>query len=163
MRNIGTEEKYQITNSMPQNPSWDAKFPHLVKIFLAFCGKRSCITMRFVLSWARSIQLTLISYFLKISFFPSMSRLSKLSVTLRSRHQNSVCPFPLSHTCHEPQNKSTRCPNVSVVRMSCSSVRMFPFWNWRAEFHDLGYGIWVDVSTSEVGLISVQFLFVHCD
>ena len=115
------------------------------------------------LSWVRSIQLTLTSHFLKIRFFPSMSRLSKSSLVLRSRHQNAVCPFRLSHTCHEPQHKSTSCPHISEMKLSCSSVRIFLFWNWRAEFHDLGYGICVGVSTTEVGLISFEVLFVQCD
>jgi len=34
-----TEEKYQTTNSMAHIPSRDAKFPQLVRIFLAICGK----------------------------------------------------------------------------------------------------------------------------
>jgi hypothetical protein len=124
-----TEEKYQTTNSMTQISSWDAKFSQLVRIFLAIWGKWSCVIVRLVPILSQINPVNAHIPFLEDSFLLSMSTLSKLSLALISQHQNSVCPFPLSHTCHEPQHKSTRCPNVSEMKMLCLSVRLFLFWN----------------------------------
>lgn len=152
-----TEEKYQTTIPRRRVLLEMLNFLSWSRYSLHFVEKEVVLPCDLFLSWTRSIQLTFISHFLKIRFFPSMSRLSKSSLALTSRHQNAVCPFPLSHTRHEPQHKSASCSNVREIKMSCSSLHIFPLWGWRAEFHDLGYGIWVGVSTTEVGLISTEF------
>jgi hypothetical protein len=57
----------QVTNSMEPNLTWEAPVVQLLKIFLAFHGTRSLITMfpralHRPLSWARSIQFKLRSF-----------------------------------------------------------------------------------------------------
>jgi len=158
-----TEEKYQTPTPWHRVLLEMLNFLSWSRHSLHFVENEVVLQCDLFLSWARSIQLTFLSHFLKIIFFPSMSRLSKSSLALTSRHQNAVCSFPVSHTCHKPQHKSARCPNVSEIKMSCSSLCILLLWDWSADFRDLGYGIWVGVSTTEVGLIRGEFLIVQCD
>ena len=75
----------------------------LVKKFPAFYarGKLTVFTIAHLLSlsWARSIQSSSSSLFLKIHLnivLPLMSWFSKCSLSLTFLHQNPVCTFPLS-------------------------------------------------------------------
>ena len=80
----------------------------LVKKFPAFYGTWRIITSftsarHLSLSWARKIQSTLLSYFLKKHcniIFPSMPGSFKWPPSLSFPHQNSVCTSPIPHTCY---------------------------------------------------------------
>ena len=79
----------------------------LAKKFPAFYGNRRLTaalksTRHLSLSWARSVQSTPTSQFLKSRLniiLLSMPRSSKLPISLKFPYQNPVCTFPLPHTC----------------------------------------------------------------
>jgi hypothetical protein len=94
----------QLTNSMEQSPSWEAK---TVKKFPTFYRTRRFIVAftrvgRLLRSWATIIQCMPPSHFLKIHFNIIVSftpRSSKWCFSLRFSHQTPVCTSPLPRIC----------------------------------------------------------------
>jgi hypothetical protein len=97
-----------IANSVEQSPSWEVIANQLVKNFPVFNETRRFITAfttacYLSLSWARSIQSTPLSYFLKVHFniiLPPSPKSSKLRLCFRLPHQNPLCTSPICQTCH---------------------------------------------------------------
>ena len=68
-----------------------------------------------------------LSHFLKIHFciiLQSTPRPSKWSLSLKSPHQNRVCTFPTSHTCHMPRPLYSSWFDHSLLHSPVTSFRL---------------------------------------
>jgi len=109
-RNLVTVLRENITNCVQQSLSWqadcflasqDIPFVYKTQGFITVVRKDGHLS----LSWARSVQFKLSSYFLEIHFniiLPSTPRSYKWYISLRIPNHNSVCTFLSSSGATSP-------------------------------------------------------------